>query len=103
VLDVLEKRTSGGLARPSLRKATAVYQRGKANRPDSVKVSFDLTFFADSPALATNFYEAFKRDLESQPWYVDFEDRPNSALDDGKGIFLSGVSVTVDVSKAPIG
>jgi hypothetical protein len=34
---------------------------------------------------------------------VDFEDRPNSALDDGKGIFLSGVSVTVDVSKAPIG
>jgi Tfp pilus assembly PilM family ATPase len=102
VLDVLDKQGSE-VARPSLRKVTSAYQRGKSNRPDSVKITFDVTFFADSPALATNYYEAFKRDLQSQPWYVEFEDRPNTALDDGKGIFLAGISVTVDVSKAPSG
>lgn len=102
VLDVLEKHGSE-IARPSLRKVTSIYQRGKSNRPDSVKITFDVTFFADSPALATNYYESFKRELAAQPWYVDFEDRPNSALDDGKGIFLAGISVTVDVSKAPSG
>ncbi|MFN0009664.1 MAG: hypothetical protein ACKVXR_17355 [Planctomycetota bacterium] len=100
VLDVLEKHGSG-TARPSLRKVTSVYQRGKSNRPDSVKISFDIVFFADNPALATNFYESFKRELATRPWYVDFEERTNTALDDGKGIFLSGISVTVDVSKAP--
>ena len=100
VLDVLEKHGSE-TARPSLRKVTSVYQRGKSNRPDTVKVTFDITFFADNPALATNFYEGFKRELEKQPWYVEFEERMNTALDDGKGIFLSGISVTVDVSKAP--
>ena len=63
--------------------------------------TFDIVFFADSPALATNFYESFKRELGTKPWYVDFEERTNTALDDGKGIFLSGISVTVDVSKAP--
>jgi len=102
VLDVLEKQGSES-TRPSLRKISSVYQRGKSNRPDSVKISFDVTFFADSPALATNYYESFKRDLAAQPWYVDFEERTNTALDDGKGIFLAGISVTVDVSKAPSG
>jgi hypothetical protein len=100
VLDVLEKHGSE-IARPSLRKVNSVYQRGKSNRPDSVKITFDIVFFADSPALATNFYESFKRELGTKPWYVDFEERTNTALDDGKGIFLSGISVTVDVSKAP--
>ena len=100
VLDVLEKHGSE-IARPSLRKVSSVYQRGKSNRPDSVKLTFDVTFFADSPALATNYYESFKRELGARPWYVDFEERTNTALDDGKGIFLSGISVTVDVSKAP--
>jgi Tfp pilus assembly PilM family ATPase len=100
VLDVLEKHGSE-IARPSLRKVNSVYQRGKSNRPDSVKITFDIVFFADSPALATNFYESFKRELGTKPWFVDFEERTNTALDDGKGIFLSGISVTVDVSKAP--
>ena len=102
VLDVLEKHGSE-IARPSLRKVSSIYQRGKSNRPDSVKVTFDVTFFADSPALATNYYEGFKRDLAAQPWYVDFEERTNTALDDGKGIYLAGIAVTVDVSKAPSG
>jgi Tfp pilus assembly PilM family ATPase len=102
VLDVLDKQGSE-TARPSLRKVTAVYQRARtgSNKSDNVKVTFNVTFFADSPALATNFYEAFQRDLKSKPWYVGFEDRQNQALEDGKGIWLEGISVTVDVSKAP--
>jgi len=102
VLDVLDKQGSE-TARPSLRKVTSVYQRARAasNKGDNVKITFDVTFFADSPALATNFYEAFQRDLKGKPWYVGFEDRQNLALEDGKGINLQGISVTVDVSKAP--
>jgi Tfp pilus assembly PilM family ATPase len=101
VLDVLEKKGSQ-VARPSLRKVSSMYQRGKANKPDSVKITMDVTFFADNPALATNYYEEFKRELQAQPWYVDFEERQNQALDDGKGISLLGIGVTVDVSKAPV-
>jgi Tfp pilus assembly PilM family ATPase len=100
VLDVLEKQGSA-TARPSLRKVTSVYQRARSNKADNVKVTFDVTFFADSPALATNYYEAFVRELRSRPWFVSFEERPNQALDDSKGISLIGIGVTVDVTKAP--
>jgi hypothetical protein len=103
VLDVLEKQGSE-TARPSLRKISSVYQRARAgaNKGDNVKITLDVTFFADSPALATNYYEAFQRELRSKPWYVNFEDRQNQALEDGKGIFLAGIGITVDVSKAPV-
>lgn len=103
VLDVLEKQGSE-IGRPSLRKVSAMYQRARvgANKGDNVKITLDVTFFADSPALATNYYEAFQRELRSKPWYVNFEDRPNMALEDGKGIYLAGIGITVDVSKAPM-
>ncbi len=102
VLDVLEKQGTD-VARPSLRKVTSVYQRarGGSTKSDSVRVSFDVTFFADNAALATNFYDQFKRALKEHPWYVDFEEHASLPLEDGKGIFLSGIAVTVDVSKAP--
>lgn len=102
VLDVLEKQGTE-VARPSLRKVVSVYQkaRGGSTKSDSIRVTFDVTFFADSAALATNFYDAFKRDLKDKPWYVDFEEHTSTPLDDGKGIFLSGISVVVDVNKAP--
>ena len=103
VLDVLEKQ-GANVARPSIRKVTSVYQkaRGGSSKTDTVRVAFDITFFADSAALATNFYDAFKRDLkDGNPWYVDFEEHASVPLEDGKGIFLSGIAVTVDVTKAP--
>jgi Tfp pilus assembly PilM family ATPase len=103
VLDVLEKLGTE-TTRPSLRKVTSVYQRARtsSNKADTVKVSLDVTFFADSPAIATNFYESFARELRSKPWFVNLEERPNQALEDGKGIFMAGLGVTVDVSKAPL-
>ena len=103
VLDVLEKQGTDAV-RPSIRKITSVYQkaRGGSTKSDTVRVSFDITFFADSAALATNFYEQWKRELkQGHPWYVDFEEHSNVPLEDGKGIFLSGIAVVVDVSKAP--
>ncbi|SRR5260221_6574606 len=102
VLDVLEKLGTE-TARPSLRKVGAAYQRARVstNKGDTVKITLDVTFFADSPTLATNFYEGFVRELKSKPWFVNFEDRPNQSLEDGKGISLAGIGVIVDVSKAP--
>jgi Tfp pilus assembly PilM family ATPase len=103
VLDVLEKLGTE-TARPSLRKVTSVYQRARtaSNKADTVKVTLDVTFFADSPAVATNFYETFARELRSKPWFVGLDERPNQSLEDGKGIFMAGVGITVDVSKAPL-
>jgi len=103
VLDVLEKLGTS-TARPSLRKVTSVYQRARAGaaKGDTVKVNFDVTIFAESAALATNYYEAFKRELATKPWFVGNEEHQNTPLEDGKGIYLAGIGVTVDVSKAPI-
>jgi Tfp pilus assembly PilM family ATPase len=102
VLDVLEKQGTE-TARPSLRKVTSIYQRARGGtvKNDTVKVSFDVTFFADNAALATNFYEAFKREMTTKPWFVSNEEHTNTPLEDGKGIFMAGIGVTVDVSKAP--
>jgi hypothetical protein len=102
VLDVLEKQGTE-VARPSLRKVVSAYQkaRGGSTKSDTVRVTFDVTFFADTAALATNFYDQFKRELKDKPWYVDFEEHTSQPLDDGKGIFLSGITVIVDVNKAP--
>lgn len=100
VLDVLEK---GGdaMGRPSLRKVQATYQAGKGAKPDSVKVVLELSFFADNQSAATANYEAFRSALKSSPWCVEVEERPTKALENGKGISIASLPITVDVSKAP--
>lgn len=100
VLDVLERSTAEG-ARPSLRKVRATYVPGRTGKPDSVRVAFDVSFLSDDPIGATRDYESFKSRLAEQPWHVEFESRPSTTLEDSKGIFLQGIAVIVDVSKAP--
>ncbi len=100
VLDTLEK---GGetMGRPSLRKVSATYQPGKGTKPDSVKVTLELSFFAENQSAATANYEAFRSALKASPWCVDVEERPTKALENGKGISIATLPITVDVSKAP--
>lgn len=100
VLDVLEK---GGdaMGRPSLRKVQSSYQAGKGGKPDSVKVVLELSFFADNQSAATANYEAFRSALKTSPWCVEVEERPTKALENGKGISIASLPITVDVSKAP--
>jgi hypothetical protein len=97
---VLDRATVEG-ARPSLRKVRSTYQLGRAGKPDSVRVAFDVSFFAADPVQATRDYETFRNLLAQQPWHVEFDSRPSTTLENSKGIFLQGITETVDLTKAP--
>ncbi len=101
VLGVLENEGSDA-ARPSLRKVSSTYQLGRAGKPDSVRVSFDVSFFAADAVAATEYFERFMRDLKAEPWFVDSESKANDALENGQGIYITGMAVMVDVTKAPV-
>lgn len=100
VLDVLDRASVEG-ARPSLRKVRATYQLGRSGKPDSVRVSFDVSFLANDAIQATSDYERFVQMLSQEPWHVEFDSRPSTTLENSKGIFLQGITETVDVTKAP--
>ncbi len=100
VFGVLENEgTESG--RPSLRKVTSTFQPGRGGRPDHVRVAFDVSFFASDAVAATEYYERFVRDLKAEPWIVDVESKANDALENGQGIYIAGMAVLVDVTKAP--
>ena len=96
VLGVLEGNSDW---RPSLRNVKSTYQLGTAGRPDSVRVTLDLTFFADSSLEATRHYEAFQAALRQHPWFVSFEEKKSDSIDGGRGIAISGLPITVDPSQ----
>lgn len=100
VLDVLDGLGTD-TARASFRRVTSTYQLGRSGKPDSVRLQFDVTFFAENAVVATQFYESFSNALKTQPWYVNFESRTTDPLDNGQGIYVAGMAVIVDVSKAP--
>lgn len=100
VLAVFE-RNQETIGRPSFRKLQATYQPARgASKTESVRVTLDLTFFAESSLAATQNYEnGFIRDVESQPWTVELKRPQSETLENGEGIYLEGLSVVVDVSK----
>lgn len=89
-------------ARPSLRKVVSTYQLGRSGKPDSVRVAFDVSFLAADSVAATEYYERFVKDLKAEPWFVSFEAKGNDTLENGQGIYIAGMAVNVDVTKAPI-
>ncbi|MEM7518478.1 MAG: hypothetical protein AAF368_16340, partial [Planctomycetota bacterium] len=96
VLGELDKLAATG-ARPSLRKVDAQYQPGKGKNPDSVFVDIDVTFFADNSVIATGHFEDFKNNLRQTGWAKDPNSRASDPLDDGKGIYVDGFKMTVDL------
>jgi hypothetical protein len=101
VLGVLEKQANEQ-NRPSLRKLQSTYTIGKQGKNDYVRVQMDISFFADDPVAATQNYEDFIKALQAQPWYQNFDRRPSTTLENSKGIFVAGMGVEVDVSKADL-
>ena len=97
VLDVLESQQDAW--RPSLRKVHSVYQPGKSGRPDTVKVTLDVSFFAESSLKATQNYEAFVDALNQQPWFDRIDERSQEPLEGDVGVYFAGLPITVDVSK----
>jgi Tfp pilus assembly PilM family ATPase len=99
VLDVLGKEMTDA-NRPSLRKVQSTFAAGRQGKPDHVHVVFDVSFFAENPVVATENYENLQKELKKMPWFVEFDAKPSITLEGDKGIFLSGIAIDVDVSKA---
>jgi hypothetical protein len=102
VLDVFAQNKDT-VGRPSFRKLQATYQPGRPpSRPEGVRVTLDLTFFADSSLEATEHYEGgFANDLQTKPWFSDLKPVQSEPLETGEGIYLQGLAVNVDTSKLP--
>ncbi len=101
VLVELDKLTEQHGARPSLRKISSSYQVGRSGKPDSVLVKLDLTFFAESAFVATQQFETFKEQVGQHPWAETPENRSSDPLEDGKGIYVPGLSISVDLAQLP--
>lgn len=100
VMDVMSRQQTDKV-RPSLRSVQATYQSARTNKPEHVKVDFNMSILAEDSLSATEAFEAFQRELRSQPWYLRDESKQSDPVENGRGIYLSSVSVEVDVSKAP--
>ena len=98
VLDILDDTREGG-ARPSIRYLKADYSKASSTRSDSVTVTLDLTFFAEDTATGTEHFEAFRRAIEHQPWTIEFSPARTDPLENGEGISIAGLRITMDVSK----
>ncbi len=102
VLAVLEKQVTDE-NRPSLRMIQATYTPGRQGKSDYVRVQLNITFFAADPVVATQNYEDFIKALQANEWCLNVERRPTSTLENSKGIFVAGMGIDVDVSKADLG
>lgn len=99
VMDVLQKQWTDTV-RPSMRSVQATYQAGRSGKPDHVKVDLNMSFLSNDSVTATQAFDDFTRDVHAQPWYLDFVSKTSDPVEGGKGIYLSNVSIDVDVSKA---
>jgi Tfp pilus assembly PilM family ATPase len=100
VMDVLAKQWTDDV-RPSMRSIAATYQPARSTKPDHVKVDINMSFLARDSVTATQAFDDFTRDMRAQPWMLEFTSKVSEPVEGGKGIFLSNVSIDVDVSKAP--
>ena len=101
VMDVLSRQQTDKV-RPSLRSVQATYQSARTNKPEHVKVDFNMSILADDSLSATEAFEAFQREIRAQPWYLHDESKQSDPVENGRGIYLSSVSIDVDVSKTPV-
>lgn len=100
VLGVLENNPDW---RVTLREVRGAFVPGQAGRgrPDSVKVTLDFVIHADNTLRATQSLEAFRRDLLGQSWIgpEGVAEPSNEPLENGRGIHIESLVVSVDVAK----
>ncbi len=91
----------GGLdVRFAVRSFDAAYQHGQAGKGDYVLVKMDMDFLDENSVAATQDYSLVQNAFQSQPWCLEFEGKSNKVLPDDKGIYIDGLAIRVDVSKA---
>jgi hypothetical protein len=88
-------------ARVGIRRVEASFQGQQGNKDDFVVVTVDADFFAESPLEATRLREMLESRTKEQPWCLDFEGKSSKPLEGGKGIQVDGLTIQVNVDKAP--
>ena len=86
--------------RYAVRRMEANYVPGRNGKDDYVTVKLDLDFLAQDALTATKHYTNFANAVQQEVWCTDFERKPTKELDSGEGIYIDGVTIKVDVSKA---
>jgi len=100
IVDAVGKEIGKDAGRYGIRLVQADYQQGRQDQPDEVEVRLDMDFFADDALTATRHYNALKRACESEPWCLEFAERPTKPFEDGGGISVDGMSIRVNVEAA---
>jgi Type IV pilus assembly protein PilM len=100
MLDVMDKQGTEN-ARPSLRSITADYQVGKSGKGDLVRVQFDCAFLANDSIVATQYFDNLVKSFQAEPWCISVESKTSDPLENGKGVYVPGTVLMIDVSKAP--
>jgi Tfp pilus assembly PilM family ATPase len=90
-------------ARIGIRRVEANFQGQQGNKEDYVVVTVDADFYGATPLEATRLREMLESKTEEQPWCLDFEGKSSKPLDGGKGIQVDGLTIQVNVDKAPGG
>jgi hypothetical protein len=73
-------------------------------KPEFVRVSLDLTFFAPTPVEGSDHYAAFRSALQAQPWCISCEFKQDRGVEEKGGgeeeaIIVDGLDIHVDVTK----
>ncbi len=58
-----------------------------------------LVFHADNNTIAISNYEAFQTAVSRIPGFLEFPQRKTQVIEDGKGIEIQGVKITVNVQE----
>ena len=85
-----------GIGRFVLRKVDAVYTAARTSRDDAVRVTLDLTFFADSYSQAVENFEALQRAIQARGW--QYEEPRLNPLEVGEGAFVNRFVVTMNLA-----
>lgn len=85
------------VGRVAIRELDSSYQRASSSGQDSVRVSLDLTFFADSYPQAIEHFERFQKAIRDRGW--EYEDVNTQPLAQGEGAWMDRFVVIVDVAR----
>lgn len=87
--------------RYAIRSVQASSIPGRSAQGEYVQVKLDIDFHGASDLAATENYTNFANALQEKPWCIEFERKPTKVFDNGKGIYIEGLTVNVDLSKLP--
>lgn len=102
VLDVLQDNDADWRVAVRRLKSDTVPPR-TGGKPEFVKVTLDLTFFAPTPVEASGHYAAFRAAVEAKPWCISCDFKKDTGAQEKGGeeeaIIVDALDIEVDVTK----